>query len=107
MRLFAFLYLAWLARLSESSFFAQKPAFVAINFEKPDDVIRRLPIAVIESVQTASISYLGAACFTFPGGLIWKIGQIRALGWKAWFKEGCKIGNEWACFSGLYQVTKC
>ena len=93
----------WIDTVNGSAFpMANRPIF--IKSEHPLDVIKRLPVTVLDTSLISTKSFLETAAMVIPGGLIWKIGDLRTLGWKVWLMGAVKMGTEWGSISALFSV---
>ena len=57
---------------------------------QPMTVLKRFPGAMLLTTKASLEAFVQTAGIMVPGGLIWKIGTLRASGMKPWLMEGGK-----------------
>ena len=77
---------------------------VLVKFDSPLDVPKRLPISVVDGCVCGALAFLQTAMVMVPGGMVWKLGELRANGWRRWVAAGINMGSEWGAFSAVYSV---
>jgi len=80
---------------------------VLVKFDSPLDVPKRLPISVVDGCVCGALAFLQTAMVMVPGGMVWKLGELRANGWRRWVAAGINMGSEWGAFSAVYSVRVC
>ena len=95
----------WIETTVNGSAFPLSSRPIFIKNDHPFDVVKRLPVTVLDTSLISTKSFLETAAMVVPIGLIWKIGDLRSLGWKVWVKGAVKMGSEWGSFSAIFSVS--
>lgn len=58
------------------------------NNLQPLNILRRFPIAILDTSKASIGSFVQTAGVMVPAGMIWKLGILRSSGMKPWVMEG-------------------